>query len=685
MKQAITRMLVALLACGIVHSTIAGSSADNVTSNTVAYWPFDEGAELADATGNGHLLVNTAVTFSGNAAVFNASQSSKLVTHSTLAFSTYSNLTVECFFCMTTNYPSGKYGFLMTTAATYGNTRTINLYQTTTDLTADFFTTSGVFDQANNQGLYTISTGVWHHAAMVIDSSRSGRDPDRLRFYVDQVRMKNVASNTLDAALADKLLYIGTRGTEPNNFFTGKMDDIRVTAAALTPNEFIRTRTRTVNTNCIAYWPFNTGNELADASGNGYALSNSQVTFTNGSALFRSAQSSGLATLASLPFEDSDDLTVEYFVCTTNIPSSFSFLLLSGETYNMAGSLCSYLEANYGVLVADMHDSNNRYDLEKTANYYITDGKWHHVALVVDSSKTGKDPDRLRLYVDRIRQTVRNTNCLDSVLYNKILYIGKRGTGTDCFDGRLDDIRITGRVLSTNEFLSATARTVSYGCVAYWPFRDGRELEDASGNGYTLVNSNVTFYAGSAVFDKNLPSGLATAAQIPFNDFIDVTVECFVRTTYVPPNLSYSFLTQAGPSYGQPGTFACYVTFANTLLADITQTAGTVYNQERCNAGKSTDGQWHHVAYVMERSASQTDTNNWFRLYVDGVRQTNQAAKCTQPVLYNNRFYVGARGTQASDYFTGRMDDVRITGAALAPSAFLTRRTFYQGTLVTFK
>ena len=121
------------------------------------------------------------------------------------------------------------------------------------------------------------------------------------------------------------------------------------------------------------------------------------------------------------------------------------------------------------------------------------------------------------------------------------------------------------------------------------------------------------------------------------------------------------------------------------MLADITQTAGTVYNQERSNVGKLTDGQWHHVAYVMERSVSQTDTNNWFRLYVDGVRQTKAAAKCTQPLLNNNRFYMGARGTQGIDYFTGKMDDIRITGAALAPSAFLSRRTFYQGTLVTFK
>lgn len=683
MKQAITGMLAALLACGVVNSMIAGSSADNVTSNTIAYWPFDTGSELADASTNGHSLANTAVTFFQGAAVFDASKASKLVTQSNLAFSTYTNLTVECFFCMTTNYPTGQYGFLMTSAATYGNAGTINLYQTAADLTADFFNTSGVFDQENNLTLYPISTGVWHHAAMVIDSSKTGKDPNRLQFYVDRVRMKITYTNTLNAALADKLLYIGARGTQGYSYFTGKMDDIRVTAAALVPNEFIRTRTRTVNTNCIAYWPFNTGNELADASGNGYALSNSQVAFTNGSALFRSAQSSSLATLSALPFNDSDDLTVEYFVCTTNIPSSYSFILLSGETYGTAGALSSYFQTT--ALMADLHDSANRYDLENTAANSVSDGKWHHVALVVDSSKTGKDPDRIRLYVDRIRQIVNATNCLDSVLYNKILYIGTRGTQNQhYFDGRLDDIRITGRVLSTNEFLAATARTASYGCVAYWPFRDGREMEDASGNGYALLNSNVTFYAGSAVFDKNLPSGLATAAQIPFNDLIDVTIECFVRTTYVPPNLSYSFLTQAGPTYGQPGTFASYVAFNRNLLADFTQAAG-VYNQEHSSAGLITDDNWHHVAYVMERSASQTDTNNWFRLYVDGVRQINSWALCKQPVLFNNRFYVGARGTQGIDYFTGRMDDVRITGAALAPSAFLTRRTFYQGTMITVK
>lgn len=677
MKQAIPRMLAALLVCVVVNSTKAGSSADNVSSNTVAYWPFDEGLELSDASGNGHTLANTAVTFFRSAAVFDASQSSKLVTESQLAFSTYTNLTIECFFCMATNY-SSNYGFLLSSAPTYGDPGAFNFYQQSTNVLADFHNTGGAYDQETSVGFYALGTGMWHHAAVVIDSSKTGKDPDRLQLYVDRKRMKIAATNTLNAALYDRLLYIGARGTQNKDYFTGRMDDIRITAAALSTNEFILGRT--ASTNCIAYWPFNTGNELEDASGNGNALSNQQVVFTNGSALFRSAAASGLASLSPLPFNDFPDMTVEFFFSTTNSSSLYRFLLMSGQTYGMPGSLSCYGEAGNRNLVTDFHDSAMRYDSENTPENTLYDGKWHHVALIVDSSKTGKDADRLQMYVDRVRQNARFTNSLDSVLFNRTLYIGKRGTqASGHFDGRMDDIRITGRVLSTNEFLAATARTAAYGCVAYWPFEEGKELEDASGNGYSLENSRVTFTAGHAVFDKSLSSRLATAAEIPFNDLVDVTVECFVHTAYVPPN--YSFITQSGPTYGQPGTFACYLASNRILMSDFTQAAGT-YNQERSNAGQITDAAWHHVAYVMERSVSPTDTNNWFRLYVDGVRQINQWALCKQPVFYNNRFYLGARGTQAIDYFTGRLDDVKITGAALAPSEFMTRRTFYEGTLI---
>ena len=900
MKSTMKEVLVALLVGGAVSRVIAGPSADNVTSNTVAYWPFDRGAELADATGHGHALDNTGVAFSAEAAVFDANQSSKLVTAAPLAFSAYTNLTIECFFNMEGTYFNSGFGFLFTSAAGYGDPGTVNCYQTDkTSVLADFFNTDREFDQETSQQRYSLGAGSWHHAALVIDGTKSGQDPDRLQLYIDRVRMRATYINashaglsdallyigtlgtqtgyhfngqmddvritaaalspgeflqtrtrtantvaywpfnpgdeladasghghtlsnnqvtfengaacfssarasglatlsalpfedsadatvefffcttsqtsayrmllmtgetyglpgslscygqpdkdnlmndyhdsegryqsrlatgnicdgkwhhvailvdstktgldperlrmyvdrveqpcprvfSLDAVLRNRVLYLGTQGTQNAAYFDGQMDDVRITAAVLSPGEFLQTRTRTANTNCIAYWPFNPGDELTDASGHGHALSNNQVTFKNGAACFSRALSSWLATQSALPFEDSADATVEFFFCTTNCSSAYRMLLMTGETYGLPGSLSCYGEPDLDNLVNDFHDSAGRYHTRVAAGN-ICDGKWHHVAILVDSSKTGRDSDRLKLYLDRVEQPFRSANGWDAGLRNRILYLGTQGTQNRAFfDGRMDDVRITGRLLSTNEFLAATDRTGSYGCVAYWPFKDGRELEDASGNGYSLENSGVTFYAGSAVFDKNLASRLVTTSAIPFGELVDVTLEYFVRTAYVPPVGSFSVITHAGPSYGEPGSFASYVNFGNKLETDVTQVYFDLFNQERSRVGLLTDGQWHHVAVVIERSAFPTDPDNWFRLYVDGVRQLDESTvhRTTQPFLSDNRFYLGSCGLRTYDYYSGRLDDVKITGAALSPSEFMTRRTFNEGTTLTIR
>ena len=656
------------------------------TDNTVAYWPFNPGDELAErASGHGHTLSNNQVTFTNGAACFSSTRTSGLATQSALPFEDSADATVEFFFCTTSQ--SSAYRMLLMTGDTYGLPGSLFCYgePALDDLVNDVFDSAGRYNTRIAAG--NINDGKWHHVAILVDSSKTGSDPDRLRMYVDRIAQPYRSAYGLDAVLLNRILYLGTQGTQNTAYFDGQMDDVRITAAVLSPSEFLSTRTRTANTNCIAYWPFNPGDELADASGNGHTLSNNQVAFLNGAACFSSARFSGLATQSALPFEDSADETVEFFFCTTNQSSAYRMLLMTGETYGLPGSLSCYGEPDKDDLVNDFYDSAGRYHT-RFATGNISDGKWHHVAILVDSSKTGSDSDRLKLYIDRVEQPFRSANGWDAVLRNRILYLGTQGTqNTAYFDGRMDDVRITGRLLSPNEFLAATDRTATYGCVAYWPFKEGRELEDASGNGYALVNSSVTFYAGTAVFDKSLASRLVTSSEIPFNEFVDVTLEYFVRTAYVPPTGSFSVITHAGPVYGEPGTFASYVNFFNKLENDITQVGGTLFNQERSSVGLLTDGKWHHVALVMERSAFKTDPANWFRLYVDGIRQLDDSRvfTSTQPVLYNNRFYVGSCGLRDYDYFSGRLDDVKITGAALAPSAFMTRRTFYEGTMLTLR
>ncbi len=63
--------------------------------------------------------------------------------------------------------------------------------------------------------------------------------------------------------------------------------------------------------------------------------------------------------------------------------------------------------------------------------------------------------------------------------------------------------------------------------IAYWPFNEGAELLDASGNGNTLANSGVVFEDGTAVF--NGQASMRTIETLALNGIRTLTVECFVK------------------------------------------------------------------------------------------------------------------------------------------------------------
>jgi sialidase-1 len=83
------------------------------------------------------------------------------------------------------------------------------------------------------------------------------------------------------------------------------------------------------------------------------------------------------------------------------------------------------------------------------------------------------------------------------------------------------------------------------------------------------------------------------------------------------------------------------------------------------------DGNWHHVAAVRDAS---NPLAKQLRIYVDGaasgtVADTTTGSLANGQALWVGRFNSGAR------LFTGEIDAVRITPAALAPAAFLARAT----------
>jgi hypothetical protein len=72
-----------------------------------------------------------------------------------------------------------------------------------------------------------------------------------------------------------------------------------------------------------------------------------------------------------------------------------------------------------------------------------------------------------------------------------------------------------------------------------------------------------------------------------------------------------------------------------------------------------TPGQWHHLAYSFDGSQQ--------RVYIDGVLMA-AVASGGSPVFGDSGLVIGAGASRSGGFFTGYLDNVRISDRALAAS-----------------
>jgi len=150
------------------------------------------------------------------------------------------------------------------------------------------------------------------------------------------------------------------------------------------------------------------------------------------------------------------NLTVEAFV-KPDWPANYAGIFrksrtsVSSPTFALSIGITNVSGAPLmGRCDTDLPDSSagSNLTLSSPASINVRDGRWHHVAITyAHPIKT------LRMYVDYVEVASRTTT-------NPLVYEGGDfviGTsGTSYYDGWIDEVRVTGRVLSTNEFLRTT-------------------------------------------------------------------------------------------------------------------------------------------------------------------------------------------------------------------------------------
>lgn len=427
----------------------------------------------------------------------------------------------------------------------------------------------------------------------------------------------------------------------------------------------------------VAHWNF--GNGLADASGNGHTLTNSGVAVSNGVAVFSGTQTV-FNTAATLNLSACTNLTVEFFVRTTVTNALMMLLEQSANAGSVNGAF--FFDANDVSLpgsVCSSYHCGGKWNIDKTAAGVLADGLWHHVAMVFDVTKTGAD--RKILYFDRVPQATLNSYTNDAFLgfCNATLYLGSRANTTYTFTGELDDVRISNAALATNQFLQARTSDAPP-VAAYWRFDKGAPLSDSSGNGNSLTHSGVSFTNGAARL-SGAQAAFTTLSTLDLSPYSDLTVELFMRTTAVSAPMM--LVEQTSVYWQNPGAFMIDVNETNDagrVMGGFCTAAGTKLNLDITPRNAAADGRWHHVALVYNSAASGA---NRAALYLDGVAQPSYAAwtNDTATAFRNATLFIGSRNN-ASYKFAGELDDIKITGAALAPQAFMTKRTSFDGTCV---
>ena len=418
----------------------ADTTYDPVFNNTTCLLHFEN--NLTDSSGNGLVLTNNNVTFNTLSKVgsFSAyfSGSAYVSLAANQAFMFPSDFTVEAWVYPTT---TNAYGFICSTLVTTGNATGIGFGFGNGTLIPNIYTGGAWTALGSN----TVSQNVWTHLAFV----RSG---STISAYTNGV-FSGSTSNSSN--FSDGKLGIGVlSSTYANNFYTGYIDEFRISQFARYTSNFIPSTTAFKTVVPTAYDPFwqdvtfmpraQSGNTGTDVSLNALALTLNGTTATssttvqdayawsfNGSSNYITATST---TATKFP----GNFTVEFWAYATVLPTSGNYITIFDCRTSSTGFAVGFMNTA-GTQQLMYFDGTNYINPTNTA---APINSWHHHAVVRSGSI-------VTYYVDGISQgTVSSaTNFTDGGLY-----IGSRYNQVQWYTGYIAGFRITKAARYTANF-----------------------------------------------------------------------------------------------------------------------------------------------------------------------------------------------------------------------------------------
>ena len=349
---------------------------------------------------------------------------------------------------------------------------------------------------------------------------------------------------------------------------------------------------------------------------------------------------------------------------------------------------------------------------------YITDSKWHHLAVVVTADTSAKTATvKLVLDYTTLAATMKLSNFYGFHNNNNgdfPFLVGAdlwRSSRSCCFMGQIAEVRVSDTALASDELLRPLpAGPVDADTLVYLPMGDCDWFGSPNASNYKNIyhgilnaaltsaytpswlfntSSSVSYPAVAAdAIDGNVRNGyLATtsyadAKSMQFSRALvsDKYAGHVLRVPYEDAHLTegsftleWFFKTDGQVPFGNginSYTFM-YPTFAKIM---INQADGKLKTRlipqtesyfDRDSAGRVDDGDWHHYALVYDKKQGTYAIFLDYRLVGSG--------SVTLATGTSRDFFFGAE-TLESQAFAGKLDDFRITRRALKAGEFLTTR-----------
>ncbi len=535
-----------------------------------------------------------------------------------------------------------------------------------------------------NQGTDTCSSngsvpldGAWRHVALTVTAGGS------VTHYVNGVSVGTGSTGALSGVTTTYPLCIGNRSSETScntdRTFDGGIDEARMWGRVLSATEIMSlygegvvTRKMVSSQGLLGYWPMNegVGTVVTDMSGSG----------NHGAFISTPLWSTGKLGPA-LDFDGSDDGLLLPMSINSVTQGSMTVSAWSRFDDDSRGIIFgSYLSTD--SVSVEKHTSNRlrwywndgEVDRYSPVNV-VTQNRWHHLTFVRD-----KDASQFRMYVDgTLVDSVSGVG--NDVTSGGPFHIGRdTRTGTTVTNGKLDEVRVYSRALSTAEItalysqgsvtIGSPVDRVSSGLAGYWSF-NGKDMDwagnsavDQSGQGrnVTLTNmSNLSAVAGKMGQGLSFNGSNQYASTTDINAFDpqsgDFSAFAWIYPNNVSTNKTVFSKLSSLCTLGGTG-WALYTN--GTALQGCVQGADGAGTSPTAN-GIISANVWQHVGFTW------TASTKTMRSYHNGVQVAlGSNSNTVFPVDNGDPLTIGSGANATSRFFNGRSDDVRIYGRALS-------------------